>query len=111
MLVRKASAWFPHFHELLRMYEFCHKIGFNDEQTETLIGGKPLRYNGMLYSETHRKRFNANNVIARISSDETNNRKFVLKIDGQSITRWFREQTGKLHNHVLSKGVGKGLKM
>ena len=111
MLVRKASAWFPHFHELLRMYEFCHKIGFNDEQTETLIGGKPLRYNGMLYSETHRKRFNANNVIARISSDETNNRKFVLKIDGQSITRWFREQTEKLHNHVLSKGVGKGLKM
>ena len=39
MLVRKASAWFPHFRELLRMDEFCRKIGFNDAQTETLIIG------------------------------------------------------------------------
>ena len=52
MLVRKASAWFPHFRELLRMDEFCRKIGFNDAQTETLIRGKSLKYSGTLYSET-----------------------------------------------------------
>lgn len=96
MLVRKASAWFPHFRELLRMDEFCRKIGFNDAQTETLIRGKSLKYSGTLYSEMHRKQFKAENVIARISPDETNGRKFILKIDGLPIVRWFREQAEKL---------------
>lgn len=80
MLVRKASAWFPHFRELLRMDEFCRKIGFNDAQTETLIRGKSLKYSGTLYSEMHRKQFKAENVIARISPDETNGRKFILVV-------------------------------
>lgn len=53
MLVRKASAWFPHFRELLRMDEFCRKIGFNDAQTETLIRGKSLKYSGTLLSLIH----------------------------------------------------------
>ena len=96
MLVRKASAWFPHFRELLRMDEFCRKIGFNDAQTETLIRGKSLKYSGTLYSEMHRKQFKAENVIARISPDETNGRKFILKIDGLPIVRWFREQAEKI---------------
>ena len=96
MLVRKASAWFPHFRELLRMDEFCRKIGFNDAQTETLIRGKSLKYSGTLYSEMHRKQFKAENVIARISPDETNGRKFILKIDGLPIVRWFREQAAKI---------------
>lgn len=103
MLVRKASAWFPHFRELLRMDEFCRKIGFNDAQTETLIRGKSLKYSGTLYSEMHRKQFKAENVIARISSDETNGRKFILKIDGLPIVRWFREQAEKLQHCISSR--------
>ena len=103
MLVRKASAWFPHFRELLRMDEFCRKIGFNDAQTETLIRGKSLKYSGTLYSEMHRKQFKAENVIARISPDETNGRKFILKIDGLPIVRWFREQAEKLQHFISSR--------
>ncbi len=103
MLVRKASAWFPHFRELLRMDEFCRKIGFNDVQTETLIRGKSLKYSGTLYSEMHRKQFKAENVIARISPDETNGRKFILKIDGLPIVRWFREQAEKLQHCISSR--------
>ena len=103
MLVRKASAWFPHFRELLRMDEFCRKIGFNDAQTETLIRGKSLKYSGTLYSEKHRKQFKAENVIARISPDETNGRKFILKIDGLPIVRWFREQAEKLQHCISSR--------
>ena len=99
-VVRKALTWFPRFREMLRMDELCRKVGFNDEQTETLIGGKPLKYSGTLYSETHRKRFNAENVIARIASDETNSRKFILRIDGMSIVRWFRGQAERLHHSV-----------
>ena len=103
MLVRKASAWFPHFRELLRMDEFCRKIGFNDAQTETLIRGKSLKYSGTLYSEMHRKQFKAENVIARISPDETNGRKFILKIYGLPIVRWFREQAEKLQHCISSR--------
>lgn len=110
-VVRKALAWFPRFREMLRMDELCRNVGFNDEQTETLIAGKPLRYNGTLYSETHRKRFNAENVIARIASDETNSRKFGLKIDGIPIVRWFREQAERLQHYVQSERNGRGLKM
>lgn len=110
-VVRKALAWFPRFREMLRMDELCRKVGFNDEQTEMLIGGKPLRYNGTLYSETHRKRFNAENVIARIASDETNSRKFGLKIDGIPIVRWFREQAVRLQHYVQPERNRRGLKM
>lgn len=110
-VVRKALAWFPHFREMLRMDELCRKVGFNDEQTETLIGGKPLKYSGTLYSEMHRKRFKAENVIARISPDETNNRKFILKIDGLSIVRWFREQAEKLQQHIQSSCKSRRLKL
>ncbi len=56
-VVRKALAWFPRFREMLRMDELCRRVGFNDEQTETLIKGKPLKYSGVLYSKTHRRRF------------------------------------------------------
>ncbi len=110
-IIRKALVWFPRLREMLRMDEFCRKVGFSDEQTEMLIDGKPLRYSGTLYSETYRQRFKAENVIARISADETNSRKFVLKIDGIPIVRWFREQAEKLRHYVLSERIGKGLKM
>ena len=110
-VVRKALAWFPRFREMLRMDELCRKVGFNDKQTETLIAGKPLRYNGTLYSETHRKRSNAENVIARITSDETNSHKFGLKIDGIPIVRWFREQAERLQHYVQPERNGRGLKM
>ncbi len=92
---------------MLRIDELCRTVGFDDEQTAMLIKGKPLRYNGMLYSETHRKQFNAENVIARIASDETNSCKFVLKIDGIPIVRWFGERAEKLqmrHAHE-SRGL------
>ena len=33
----KAVKWFPYFREMIRMENVCHKIGFDDEQTATLI--------------------------------------------------------------------------
>ena len=110
-VVRKALAWFPRFREMLRMDELCRRVGFNDEQTEMLIKGKPLKYSGVLYSETHRRRFKTENVIARIVPDETNSRKFTLRIDGMPIVRWFREQAERLQHYVQPERNGQGLKM
>lgn len=110
-IARKALAWFPNFRERLRMDELCRKVGFNGEQTEVLLGGKPFKYTGTLYSEQHRQRFRAENVIARISPDKTTNRKFVLKIDGLPIIRWFREQAERLQHYGQTERNGRGLKM
>ncbi len=100
-IIRKALMWFPRLREMLRMDEFCRKVGFSDEQTEMLISGKPLRFSGTLYSETYRQRFKAENVIARISTDEANSRKFILKIDDLPIVRWFKEQAERIKQHAI----------
>ncbi len=49
-IIRKVLAWLS-FPGMLRMDEFGRKVGFNDEQTKTLIGGKPIKF----YSKTYRK--------------------------------------------------------
>ena len=53
-IIQKAKKWFPLFQELVYMEKFCLKVGFNERQTTTLINGKPLFYEGELYSEEHR---------------------------------------------------------
>ena len=50
-VIQKAKKWFPLFQELVYMEKFCLKVGFNEKQTATLISGKPLFYEGELYSE------------------------------------------------------------
>ena len=40
----KAVKWFPYFREMIRMESVCHKVGFDEKQTATLIKGKPLEY-------------------------------------------------------------------
>ncbi|WP_347293839.1 MobV family relaxase, partial [uncultured Alistipes sp.] len=56
-IISKATTWFPYFREMIRMENVCHKIGFDDEQTATLIKGQPLEYSGELYSEEHNCKF------------------------------------------------------
>ena len=50
-IIQKAQKWFPLFQELVYMEKFCLKVGFNERQTAPLISGKPLFYEGELYSE------------------------------------------------------------
>lgn len=56
-IISKAQTWFPLFQELVYMEKFCLKVGFNERQTATLISGKPLFYEGELYSEEHKRKF------------------------------------------------------
>ena len=86
-IISKATMWFPYFREMLRMENVCRTTGFDDEQTATLLKGKPLEYSGMLYSEQHRQRFKAENVIARILPDENNNRRHLYTLMYQTENR------------------------
>ena len=78
------------------MGNLCRLVGFDERQTATLVSSKPLEYAGELYSEEHKRKFTAENVTARITADDTDRRKLTLKINGQPIGEWFKEQFDKL---------------
>lgn len=96
----KAKKWFPLFQELVYMEKFCLKVGFNERQITTLISGKPLFYEGELYSEEHRRKFKTERAGLQVVKDPTDKAKFALAINGQLIGEWFKEQFDKLSSSI-----------
>lgn len=111
-IIQKAKKWFPLFQELVYMEKFCLKVGFNERQTATLISGKPLFYEGELYSEKHKRKFKTENAGFQVVKDPKDKSKLVLCIEGKTIGEWFKEQFNKLFSSVrrtvapLKKGKG-----
>ncbi|WP_288351851.1 MobV family relaxase [uncultured Alistipes sp.] len=101
-IISKATTWFPYFREMIRMENVCHKIGFDDEQTATLIKGQPLEYSGELYSEEHNCKFTVERVTAQITLDPIGKRKLQLNINKMPFVEWCREKCEKLR-HYFSK--------
>lgn len=114
-IISKAQTWFPLFQELVYMEKFCLKVGFNERQTATLISGKPLFYEGELYSEEHRRKFTTERAGFQVVKDPNDRSKLALAINGQLIGEWFREQFNRLYSSVrrtiepLRRGKGMGL--
>ena len=111
-IIQKAKKWFPLFQELVYMEKFCLKIGFNERQTATLISGKPLFYEGELYSEEHKRKFTTERAGFQVVKYPKDRSKLALAINGQPIGEWFKEQFGKLFTsvkktviHTRNKGV------
>ena len=111
----RACKWFPLFADAMRIEKLCRLVGFTFEQTERLLTLKPLDYSGTLYSEEHKRNFNATQVSARIVIEPTDKRKFALHIDGKGVSEWFREQFEKLSRTIRQpmqpQKRGKGMKM
>ena len=97
-IISKATTWFPYFREMLRMESVCRTVGFDDEQTATLIKGKPLEYSGELYSEEHNCKFTVERVIAQITPSPTDKRKLQLYIEKVPFKVWCREKFEKLRD-------------
>ena len=114
-IIQKAKKWFPLFQELVYMEKFCLKVGFSERQTATLISGKPLFYEGELYSEEHRRKFTTERAVFQVVKDPADKSKLALAINGQLIGEWFREQFNRLFSSVrrtvepLRRGKGMGL--
>ena len=114
-IIQKAQKWFPLFQELVYMEKFCLKVGFNERQTATLISGKPLFYEGELYSEEHKRKFTTERAGFQVVKDPTNRSKLALAINWQLIGEWFKEQFDRLFSSVkrtvepLRRGKGVGL--
>lgn len=113
-IIQKAKKWFPLFQELVYMEKFCLKVGFNERQTATLISGKPLFYEGELYSEEHKRMFSTERAGFQVVKDPKDKSKLALAINGQVIGEWFKEQFDKLFSSIrrvtpLRKGKDLGL--
>lgn len=98
----KAVKWFPYFREMIRMESVCRTVGFDDEQTATLIKGKPLQYSGKLYSEEHNCKFTVERVTAQITPEPTDKRKLQLNIDKIPFKEWCKEKFEKLRQTLRS---------
>ena len=99
-IIQKAKKWFPLFQELVYMEKFCLKVGFNERQTATLISGKPLFYEGELYSEEHRRKFTTERAGFQVVKDPKDKSKLALAINGQLIGEWFKEQFNRLFSSI-----------
>lgn len=112
-IISKATAWFPYFREMIRMENICRTAGFDDEQTATLIKGKPLEYSGELYSEEYNCKFTAEKVKFQIMKDKADKYRLALCIDEQPIRVWFKEQFNKLkqaiHKPIQPQQKSKGI--
>jgi len=112
VLLNKTLKWFPQIKDMINIERLCLAVGFNKEQTATLLTGKPIEYNGELYSEEHKRKFMAKDVKAKVFSD---NGKFILTVDLRPIGEWFREQFEKLRQSirqpVIPQRKGKGMKL
>ena len=65
------------------MEKFCLKVGSNERQTATLINGKPLFYEGELYSEEHRLKFTTEEAGFQVVKDPKDKSKLALPLTGK----------------------------
>lgn len=110
--MNKILKWFPQIKDMINLERLCLAVGFNKEQTATLLTDKLVKYSGELYSEEHKRKFMAKDVKAKVFSD---NGKFVLTIDLRPIGEWFKEQFEKLrqsiHRPIPLQRKGEGMKL
>ena len=97
VLLNKTLKWFPQIKDMINIERWCLAVGFNKEQTATLLTGRPIEYNGELYSEEHKRKFMAKDVKAKVFSD---NGRFILTIDLRPIGEWFKEQFERLRQTI-----------
>ena len=97
VLLNKTLKWFPQIKDMINIERLCLAVGFNKEQTATLLTGRPIEYNGELYSEEHKRKFMAKDVKAKVFSD---NGRFILTIDLRPIGEWFKEQFERLRQTI-----------
>ena len=102
-ILDKVYRWFPSFKRFLNMERECLQYGFNEEQTNKLLHGQTVIYNGWLHSNEYRRNALADNVTAQIIRDEKRN--LFLHINETPIVLWFKEQFGIEQSEKQKKGI------
>ena len=90
--IYKIHDWLPDTSTLIKWGEYCEKIGFTKNLAKDIIGMKPFRFTGELYSNEHSRRFKASNVEIRLERGTETQGAFRLLIDRIGLTQWFRQK-------------------
>lgn len=98
-IIAKLSRWHPITQEMLRLEKLCKTVGFVAEQVNKLMFGHPIQFSGFLYSEEHKQKFTAENSVAKVTQDKEN-QKLYLIIDGKHIADWFKLKYQELKQSV-----------
>ncbi|MDR0680730.1 MAG: plasmid recombination protein [Dysgonamonadaceae bacterium] len=88
----KINDWLPDVPTLIKWGEYCERIGFSKNQARDIIGMKPLRFTGELYSNEHSKRFKANDMEIRLERGTESQGSFRLLVDRIGLTQWFKQK-------------------
>ena len=99
-IIEKLCAWFPMAKDIMRIESLCRLVGFNERQTTTLTYGKPLIYEGKLYSEEDNRSFTTERAGFQVVKDPADKSKLTLVINRQPIGEWFREQFDRLRQSI-----------
>jgi hypothetical protein len=89
--IHKIHDWLPDTPTLIKWGEYCEKIGFTRNQARDIIGMKPFRFTGELYSSEHSQRFKADDAEIRLGRGHKSGI-FNLQINGVSLIEWFRQK-------------------
>jgi hypothetical protein len=90
--IHKIHDWLPDTPALIKWGEYCEKIGFTRNQARDIIGMKPIRFSGELYSNEHSLRFKANDVEVRLERSTELQSPFRLLIDRIGLSQWFKQR-------------------
>lgn len=90
--VHKIHNWLPDTSALIKWGEYCERIGFTRNQARDIIGMKPFRFTGELYSREHSQHFKTNDVEIRFERVTGIQDSFRLMIDKISLTQWLKQK-------------------
>lgn len=90
-IIEKLCAGFSMAKKFKRIKNLCRLIGFNKRQITTLTYGKPLIYEGRLYSEEHNWSFTIEKAGFQVVKDPADKSKLILVINRHPIGEYFWE--------------------
>jgi hypothetical protein len=90
--IHKIHDWLPDTSTLIKWGEYCEQIGFTRNQARDIIGMKPFRFTGELYSSEHSQRFKANDMEIRLDRGAGTHGSFRLMIDKIGLSQWFKQK-------------------
>ena len=105
---------FPDMAGKLPIAQLCKSIGLGVDVTRELFSGKAVPFSGKLHSQEHDRDFNVQDAKLQIFKGKDTNI-YKLKLDGQNIIDWFKEQFAKLRQTIRrpiiqpKQGGGRGI--
>lgn len=91
---------FPTMSENLRVAKLCKDVGLATDTTKQIFKGDPVTITGNLHSPEHDRDFEVDDAQLKLVKVSDDAYKLRLKLNGQNISNWFKEQFSKLRQVI-----------